>query len=105
MTAFTAGSHPTGTGFRLELAGELDFQTAPRLREELVKLELLPGQQLVFDLSELTFCDSTGLTAFVAARNQALAVQAEFVLSAVPDQVLRILRISGLDQALPVIPG
>jgi anti-anti-sigma factor len=105
MSELIIGSHSTDAGFRLELVGELDFHTAPRLREAFGEIALLPGQRLVFELSGLTVCDSSGLTAFIAARNQALAADAELVLAAVPDQVRRILRVSGLDQAFPVMPS
>jgi anti-sigma B factor antagonist len=105
MSELKIASLATDAGHRLELAGELDFHTAPRLRDALKRISLKPGQQLVFDLSGLTVCDSSGLTAFVAARNQALAADAGLVLGAVPERVLRILRISGLDRAFSMAPG
>jgi anti-sigma B factor antagonist len=104
MSELTIASHTTDLGYRLVLAGELDFRTSPRLREAVGKIALNPGQQLVFELSGLTVCDSSGLTAFIAARNRALAAEASLALAAVPGKVLRILRVSGLEETFPVVP-
>ncbi|MFF9059678.1 STAS domain-containing protein [Streptomyces sp. NPDC014882] len=47
---------------KLHLAGELDADTAPGLREELAALAARSaGGVLVLDLSGITFCDSAGL--------------------------------------------
>ncbi|MBB5938950.1 STAS domain-containing protein [Streptomyces zagrosensis] len=88
----------TPAGPVIELVGELDHHTAPEIRAALPALSLNPGQQLVLDLGTLTFCDSTGITVLIAARNHALAAEASIVLAAVPDRVSRIFRIVGLEQ-------
>jgi anti-sigma B factor antagonist len=46
---------------RLVVRGELDMETGPRLREELLAAEEVPPSLLVLDLREVTFFDSTGL--------------------------------------------
>ncbi|MEU6991046.1 STAS domain-containing protein [Streptomyces sp. NPDC046465] len=94
----------TAAGPVLELSGELDHRTAPDARTALRELDLESGQQLVLDLAGLTFCDSTGITVFIAARNHALAAHAVIVLAAVPDRVNRIFRIAGLDHVFPTHP-
>ncbi|MFD4635275.1 STAS domain-containing protein [Streptomyces sp. NPDC058284] len=94
----------TPAGPVLELSGELDHRTAPDARAALRELDPRSGQQLVLDLGALTFCDSTGITVFIAARNHALAADATIALAAVPDRVRRILRIAGLDQVFPTHP-
>ncbi|MFS8204160.1 STAS domain-containing protein [Streptomyces sp. CWNU-52B] len=92
------------TGVVIELAGELDHHTAPDVRAALPGLDLRPGRQLVLDLGGVTFCDSTGITVLIAARNHALAAGATIALAAVPDRVSRIFRIVGLDQVFPSHP-
>ncbi|WP_221353630.1 STAS domain-containing protein [Streptomyces beigongshangae] len=91
-------------GAVVELAGELDHQTAPGVRAALPGLELLPGQQLVLDLGGVEFCDSSGITVLIAARNHALAAGAGIALAAVPEHVSRIFRVVGLDQVFPAHP-
>ncbi|MET7362302.1 STAS domain-containing protein [Streptomyces sp. NPDC005562] len=91
-------------GAVIELTGELDHRTAPEVHVALRGLELRPGQQLVLDLGRLTFCDSTGITVFLATRNYALAASAAIVLAAVPARVTRVFRIAGLDEVFPTHP-
>lgn len=46
----------------------------------------------------MEFCDSSGISALLAARSHALAAQADIALAAVPAHTLRVLGIIGLDQ-------
>ncbi|QFX79532.1 STAS domain-containing protein [Streptomyces sp. SYP-A7193] len=94
----------TASGQVIELAGDLDHHTAPEVRAALPALDLRAGQQLVIDLGSLTFCDSSGITVLIAARNHALAAGASIVLVAVPNRVSRIFRIVGLDQVFSTHP-
>ncbi|MFE1228743.1 STAS domain-containing protein [Streptomyces sp. NPDC058745] len=91
----------TATGAVMELAGDLDHHTAPEVRDALPQIDLRRGQQLVLDLGAITFCDSSGITVLIAARNHALAAGAAIALAAVPERVTRIFRIVGLDQVFP----
>ncbi len=92
------------TGPVLEIIGELDHSTAPQLRDVLNALILRPGQRLVLDLAGMEFCDSSGLTALIVARNHAQAAHADIALAAVPAHTLRVLRTVGLDQIFPLHP-
>ncbi|MER5472824.1 STAS domain-containing protein [Streptomyces sp. NPDC002935] len=94
----------TPAGPVIELVGALDHHSAPDVRTLLPRLALSPGQQLVIDLDRLTFCDSTGITLLIAARNHALAADASVVLTAVPDGVIRTFRMVGLEQVFSVQP-
>ncbi|QIQ00923.1 STAS domain-containing protein [Streptomyces liangshanensis] len=88
----------------LELAGDLAYESAPEVRDLLPTLELEPGQQLLVDLGGLTFCDSSGITVLIAARNHAEAARATLALAAVPPHVARILRLVGLEPILTSYP-
>lgn len=48
------------------------------------------------------FCDSSGITALIAARNRAQDAHAAVALAAVPASTLRILRVAGLDLVFPL---
>ncbi|QMU69313.1 STAS domain-containing protein [Streptacidiphilus sp. P02-A3a] len=104
MTELSTTTRSTPTGPVLEIAGDLDFHTAPRAREALLGLTPGPGELLVIDLSALTFCDSSGITVLVAARNHALSHQAQIALAAVPSVVARTFKITGLTQIFPTHP-
>ncbi|MFG2596190.1 STAS domain-containing protein [Streptomyces sp. NPDC048462] len=104
MTQLSTTSRTTPAGPVVTLSGELDHHSAPQVRAMLPGLDIGPGQQLVVDLGGLTFCDSSGITVLIAARNQALARNAGIVLAAVPERVRRIFTIVGLDQVFPTHP-
>ncbi|SDD24766.1 STAS domain-containing protein [Streptomyces prasinopilosus] len=104
MSPLKITARDAATGPLLEIAGELDYTSAPELRELLATLTLRPGQRLVLDLAAMEFCDSSGLTALIAARNHAHAARADIALAAVPPRTLRVLRIVGLDQVFPLYP-
>ena len=70
---FAAAAKLTTTGAVLEFTGELDADTAPEALEVIQRLRLDQGRQLVVNLADLTFCDSSGISALIAARNLAVA--------------------------------
>lgn len=92
------------TGPVLGIVGALDHTTATELRTRLTTITLRPGQRLVLDLHGMDFCDSSGLTALIAARNLAHAARADVALVAVPPNTMRVLRIVGLDQIFSLHP-
>jgi anti-sigma B factor antagonist len=82
----------------VHLCGELDMATAPALRD---RLALIEGD-IELDCSRLEFIDATGLAVFASANRQCAAQGAQFVLSRPPALLLRLLRITGLDEIITV---
>ena len=84
--------------------GELDLATAPDL--EAVVTELLDeGQDVVVDLRELAFMDSTGLRALVAAHARVEGTEQRLLLVRPrPGAAIeRILAIAGVESVLDLI--
>jgi anti-anti-sigma factor len=104
MSQLRITARDAATGPVVELSGELDYANVTELHKALDGLDLQPGRCLVLDLSGLEFCDSSGITALIAARSNAQAVQADVALAAVPPNILRVLRIVGLDQIFTIHP-
>ncbi|MBM2617123.1 STAS domain-containing protein [Actinoplanes sp. LDG1-06] len=52
----------------LELRGELDSDTAVQLHTMLADLLERPVPRIVVDLTDLKFCDSVGLSAFITCK-------------------------------------
>ncbi|MFI6587754.1 STAS domain-containing protein [Embleya sp. NPDC050493] len=104
MSPLTITSRDAATGPVLEITGDLDHATAPRLRVAVDGLTLAAGQLLVLDLAGLRFCDSSGITVLLAARNLAIEQDGGLALAAVPDNTARILRIVGLDRVFTIHP-
>ncbi|MFG3227228.1 STAS domain-containing protein [Kitasatospora sp. NPDC048194] len=100
--SLTISHRDTSIGPVLHVAGDLDYEHAPDLRRHLDTLALHEHQCLVVDLSGLEFCDSSGITALLAARRHAHASGADIVLAAVPANTLRVLALVGLDQVFTI---
>ena len=62
-----------------------------------------PGSVVCFaDLAGVSFCDAGGLSALVRIANRADATGCPYGLIAPRPQLMKVLRITGLDQRLPV---
>lgn len=104
MKTVKIAARAAATGPVIEIVGDLDYVTAHELRDFVARTALHPGQCVVLDLARLEFCDSSGITALIAARNQAAAAGADVALAAVPANTLRVLRIVGLDRVFALHP-
>jgi anti-sigma B factor antagonist len=87
----------------VHVSGELDIATAPMLRDV---LEGLDGacDRVILDLSALTFMDSTGIRLAVTEHQRAAADGFHFVIAGAEGNVMRILRLTGVDVVLPLAP-
>ncbi|MCF3960121.1 STAS domain-containing protein [Streptomyces fuscigenes] len=98
MSPLTITTRDAAPGPVLEITGDLDYMTAPELRTAVAGLSLTAGHLLVLDLAALEFCDSSGISALLAARNVVMEHDCGLALAAVPANTARILSIVGLDQ-------
>lgn len=86
----------------LEVGGEVDVYTAPRLREHLTELIDGGAQHVVVDLAEVDFLDSTGLGVLVGAHKRLRPVSGTFSLVCSKEPLLKVFRITALDQIIPL---
>lgn len=86
----------------LEVGGEVDVYTAPRLRERLIELIDGGARKVVVDLNRVDFLDSTGLGVLVGALKRLRAVSGSFGLVCDKEPLLKIFRITALDQVFPL---
>lgn len=82
----------------LEVGGEVDVYTAPRLRERLVELVEQGARHVVVDLSRVEFLDSTGLGVLVGALKRLRAAGGTLGLVCAHERLLKIFRITALDR-------
>ena len=84
--------------------GEVDLVSTAEFRT-VIGEQIVEGRvHLVIDLSEVSFLDSSGLGALVAARRKARAFKGSLVLVATHPTVLRLLRVTALDRVFAVHP-
>ena len=96
----TLGDHEV----QVAVTGELDLVTASQL-EETLKRQLLADNDVLLDLSEMDFIDSTGLHAIVESVRTAKSVGRRLKLSAeLPAHARRLMEIVGLLPFIPIAP-
>ncbi|MEV1111030.1 STAS domain-containing protein [Micromonospora sp. NPDC049751] len=89
-------SRPDAGHVRLRLTGELDYDTAPELVAAAAGLH--GGPQVTIDLSGVSLCDSSGLSALLIARRSVGAIR----LTGVSPQIQQLLDRTGLTELLAV---
>jgi len=82
----------------LVVEGEVDLYTAPRLRCRMTALLEAGWRDLVIDLRSVSFIDSSGLGALVQCRALAERLGTSVSLVCTQPHLLKILRLTGLDQ-------
>jgi len=82
--------------------GDLDVATAERLREAVTDTLVAGDLDVMVDLAEVEFIDSTGLGALVGGRRRALALNGSFALVCADDHLLEVFRVTGLDKVLAI---
>jgi anti-sigma B factor antagonist len=87
----------------LPISGDLDVAGATAAHKQLLGLAPYPGDQLVLDLSAVTFVDSTGIRLILLAREHAARHGAGFVVVRGPETVMQVLELVGLDQQLDFV--
>lgn len=87
---------------RVRVTGEVDLCTAPELERALMQ-EIHAAREVLLDLSDVSFIDSSGLHAIVTAAQAAQSDVGALVLdSQLPDQARRVLEITGLQGLVAV---
>ena len=87
----------------LEVFGELDLATAPRLCAALDAARIHRVRRLVIDLTGVDFCDSTGLRALIGASTELRVGGGRFAVACLPTgPVSRLFDIVGARETLRV---
>ena len=89
----------------LQVAGEVDVYTGTALRDRISDLLDAGAHHLIVDLGRVDFIDSTGLGVLVGALNRARELGGSLQLVCAQERVLKLLRITGLDQVFTVQPS
>jgi anti-anti-sigma factor len=82
------------------VAGEVDLLTAPQLRDQ---VRTLPDGDVVLDISGVRLLAAAGLRVLLDLHDRRARAGAQVVLAAARPSVHRVLRVTGVEQALPMI--
>ena len=96
---FTIAVRRDGPHAIVEISGELDLHESARFEEQ-VSATLTDVATIELDAGRLTFIDSAGLQALLAARAGARERGIVFRFTAVSEQVARVVEVAGLHDLL-----
>ena len=86
----------------IDVQGEIDIYTVPRLRELLIDLVSKGGYQLVVNLDKVGFLDSTGLGVLAGGLRRVRAHDGWLELVCTQQRILKIFRITGLTEVFGI---
>jgi anti-sigma B factor antagonist len=103
MIEFQLDAESLGDGRAvLRVAGEVDVYTAPQIREQIQDLAAKGTVQLVADLSQVEFIDSSGLGALIGGLRRVREDDGSLVLVIPTRRILRVFQLTGLTKALRI---
>jgi anti-sigma B factor antagonist len=86
----------------MDVAGEIDLYTAPRLQAEFTRLLETGPSRVVIDMSGVDFCDSTGMNVLLSALKRLKERGGALEVAAPRPAVRKILQVTGLDSVFTV---
>lgn len=87
----------------LALSGVLDYSTGPALREEGVRLlRQITANDVIVDCAAVTRASSVGLSLLLTFMREAAGLQRNLSIRNLPDEMLQIAQVSGLQEILPL---
>jgi len=96
-------SHYAKDGIEVvDVEGEIDIYTAPRLRELLIDLVSKNNYQLIVNLDKVEFLDSNGLGVLVGGLKRVRAQDGSLDVVCTRERILKILRVTGLTKVFGI---
>jgi anti-anti-sigma factor len=103
VAEFVIETHERPGVTQLALSGEFDLAGVERFAATMATVEAAGPAVVVVDLGELTFMDSSGLRALVAADERARKAGRRLAIVPGPPQVRRVFEITQLDGRLDLV--
>ena len=83
---------------------KLDSNVAPQLKSELITLHAEGVHNVILDLSEVKYTDSSGLSALLVGNRILQEDNGIFVLACLSEHTTKLIKISQLDTVLNIMP-
>ena len=83
---------------------KLDSTKAPALKSEIVTLQAEGTKNLILDLSDIKYIDSSGLSSLLVGDRIYKEADGSFILTGISDHVMKLIKISQLDTVLSILP-
>lgn len=89
----------------LPLEGEIDLHVSPRIAASLNTMLAAQPKQVVIDLSNVSYIDSSGLAVLIEGMQNASAYGGKLALAGLQETVRPIFEIARLDQVFQIFPN
>ncbi len=100
---FSVSAEQLGEGaYVISLAGEVDLYTAPEFKQQLLDVIAQGGRQVVVDLTDTTFIDSTTLGVLVGGVKRLRTNDGQLSLVCSDRNITKIFEITGLDRVFAI---
>jgi anti-anti-sigma factor len=83
---------------------KMDSSIAPNLKSEMVTLHAEGTKNIILDLTEVKYTDSSGLSALLVGNRIFQEEGGIFILACLSDHTMKLIRISQLDSVLNILP-
>ncbi len=83
---------------------KVDATLSPELKTTFVTLNAEGMKNLILDLKDVKYVDSSGLSALLIANRLCTDSDGILVMSAVTDHVMKLIKISQLEKVLTILP-
>lgn len=83
---------------------KLDSTLAPTLKTELMTLHAEGAVNLILDLSDVNYTDSSGLSSLLVGNRTYHQDSGIFILAALSEHTMKLIKISQLDGVLNILP-
>jgi anti-sigma B factor antagonist len=99
---FAVERHTDAAVAMLEVIGEIDIATRPRLGEAIRRMLAETSGPVLVDLGAVTFMDSTGLALLLNLRRDAAAAERPLAIVCPEGPARLLLAVSGIESELPL---
>jgi anti-sigma B factor antagonist len=83
---------------------KLDSSVAPQLKSEMITLHAEGISNIILDLTEVKYTDSSGLSALLVGNRIMQEDGGIFVLASLSEHTMKLIKISQLDTVLNIVP-
>jgi anti-anti-sigma factor len=84
---------------------KMDSSIAPNLKSEMVTLHAEGARNIILDLTEVKYTDSSGLSALLVGNRIFQEDGGIFILACLSDHTMKLIKISQLDSVLNILPS
>lgn len=100
---FTVDKHEKYILIKLN-EGKLNSLVSPQLKSELILTNTEGQRNIILDMSQVKYADSSGLSALLVGHRLCKNSEGVFIITGINEAVSRLITISQLDNVITIVP-